>query len=131
MATFHFPTRAADPTGFTIARLESRPSSRRVVPLQAIRYTAGGNIEVDKLAASGIQFIELSIELLSSADKDALHTFFTSTTEFANLSFDFTDDLDNDFDTCHFINPSVDFLRVTNNPDGQFSERLLFRVDPT
>ncbi len=130
MATFHFPTRAADPTGFTIANLESRPSSREVVPLQAIRFTAGGQIEVDKLAENGIQFVDLSIELLSSADKDTLHTFFTSTTEFANLPFDFTDDLDTDFNTCHFVNPSVNFLRVSNNSDGQFSERLLFRVDP-
>lgn len=129
MATFHFPDRTADPTGFTITGLESPPSSRKVVPQQAIRYTAGGSIQVDDLG-NAIQFIELSIKLLSSADRNTLYDFFTATTNFANNSFDFTDDLGVDFDGCHLINPDLDFLRVTNNPAAQFSELLQFRVDP-
>lgn len=124
---FHFPTRAADPNGAagaSIAGLESYPSDRPVEKPQSRGFT-GGNVPLSEDLGTSIKFLELKIDNLTQASKNALFTMIDTTANWAANSFDITDHDSVQFDTCYFWFDSVSFPK---NEQSRFSERILILV---
>lgn len=126
---FHYPTRAADPTGAagaSIAGLESYPSDRPVEKPQSRGFT-GGNAPLSEDLGAAIFWLELKIENLSGANKTALFTFINTTANWSASSFDITDHNGVEYDTCYIWQDTVSFPKQ-ELPEDRHSEAMLILV---
>lgn len=120
MAVFNHST-----TTLIITPLESFPSLRSKQKLQSRDETPGGDVIVYDLGEV-IEFLELEIKSLSSADKDALNNFIEIVVNWTSETFDFTDDKGVQYDNVRFF---FDSHNTTQTSLDSYAKNLLLRLD--
>lgn len=126
---FHYPTRAADPTGSagaSIAGLEAYPSIRPIQFCQQ-RAVTGGNVAKVRSLGGTIYYLDLSLKNISSTAFDDLQDFMIDTANGAINSFDVTDHNGVQYNTCRFWQD--DFSPSLESPTGRYSGTVHIRAE--
>lgn len=119
----YFPQKAGATTTLNYTALESYPQDRETDLGQSIQETPGGIIRVGDLGQD-INYYEIKIINLSSADKVELETFLRDTANGAVNSFDIKDQENVDISDLCFVDGRLKFRQTS---PGRFSTTLLLR----